>query len=88
MGEQAGRAGKAPVPGSVWLKPERPDRGTASPLGRTQIVRAAIALIDEEGVDSLSMRKLAARMGVGVMSLYWHVERVFEDLEASLLSLW
>ncbi len=69
------------VPGSVWLKPERPDRGSTSPLGRGQIVRAAIALIDEEGVDALSMRKLAARMGVGVMSLYWHVERKDDLLE-------
>ena len=88
MGEQAeGRresrvgTGKPVFSGSVWLKPERPDRGSASPLGRTQIVRAAIALIDEEGVDALSMRKLAGRMGVGVMSLYWHVERKDDLLE-------
>ena len=69
------------LPGSVWLKPERPDRGSASPLSRAQIVRAAIALIDEDGIDALSMRKLAARMGVGVMSLYWHVERKDDLLE-------
>ena len=88
MGEQAEGTresrvvtGKPAISGSVWLKPERPDRGSASPLGRTQIVRAAIALIDEEGVDALSMRKLAARMGVGVMSLYWHVERKDDLLE-------
>ena len=68
-------AGHPPGPGSVWLKPERPKRGHAAPLSRGQIVRAALELIDAEGIDALSMRKLAARMGVGVMSLYWHVER-------------
>lgn len=79
--ESRAGAGKTAVPGSVWLKPERPDRGNASPLGRAQIVRAAIALVDEEGIDALSMRKLAARMKVGVMSLYWHVERKDDLLE-------
>ena len=69
------------LPGSVWFKPERPDRGSTSPLSRAQIVRAAIALVDEDGLDALSMRKLAARMGVGVMSLYWHVERKDDLLE-------
>ena len=73
--------GGPPGPGSVWLKPERPGRANGSPLGRAQIVRAAIDLIDEEGIDALSMRKLAARLGVGVMSLYWHVDRKDDLLE-------
>ena len=73
--------GGLPVSESVWLKPERPARANGSPLGRGQIVRAAIDLIDEEGIDALSMRKLAARLGVGVMSLYWHVDRKDDLLE-------
>ena len=73
--------GELPVSESVWLKPERPARANGSPLGRGQIVRAAIDLIDEEGIDALSMRKLAARLGVGVMSLYWHVDRKDDLLE-------
>lgn len=68
-------AGDSPAPGTVWLKPERPDRGQGVPLSRSQIVAAALELVDEEGLEALSMRKLAAQMGVGVMSLYWHVER-------------
>lgn len=42
-------------------------------LTREQIVAAAIAIVDREGLDALSMRKLAAELGVGTMSLYHHV---------------
>ena len=39
-----------------------------------RIVGAAIGLVDDEGLDALSMRKLARRLGVEAMSLYHHVE--------------
>lgn len=42
-------------------------------LTREQIVSAAMALVDREGLAALSMRKLAAELGVGTMSLYYHV---------------
>jgi AcrR family transcriptional regulator len=42
-------------------------------LTREQIAREALALIDEQGPGSLTMRAVAARIGVGVMSLYHHV---------------
>lgn len=42
-------------------------------LSRARIAAAAIAILDAEGLDGLSMRKLADRLGAGVMSLYWHV---------------
>lgn len=38
------------------------------------IVEAAIAIADEEGLGALSMRRVADRLGHGVMSLYRHVE--------------
>lgn len=38
-----------------------------------RIVDEAIALLDEEGPDSLSMRRLAARLGTSTMSTYHHV---------------
>lgn len=44
-----------------------------APLDRASIVAAGVALADEEGVDALSMRHLATRLGSGVMSLYNHV---------------
>lgn len=42
-------------------------------LSRDKIVDAAIALVDAEGLDALSMRRLGERLGVEAMSLYRHV---------------
>jgi AcrR family transcriptional regulator len=44
-----------------------------SPLTRKIVLKAAIALADEEGIAALSMRKLGQRLGVEAMSLYHHV---------------
>lgn len=43
------------------------------PLSHDRVLRAALALADEAGVDALSMRKLASVLGVEAMSLYKHV---------------
>jgi len=48
----------------------RPGRRT---LDRAQIVRAALELLEEEGLDGISMRPVAARLGVKAASLYRHV---------------
>ena len=42
-------------------------------LDRVQIVDAAVALIDRDGLDAFSMRKLGAELGVDPMSVYYHV---------------
>jgi AcrR family transcriptional regulator len=44
-----------------------------TPLSRDRVLRAAIALADENGIDALSMRRLARTLGVEAMSLYNHV---------------
>jgi AcrR family transcriptional regulator len=44
-----------------------------SPLTRDEIFSAALAIIDAEGTDALSMRRLARDLGVEAMSLYHHV---------------
>jgi AcrR family transcriptional regulator len=44
-----------------------------TPLSRARIIRAAIELIEREGADAVSMRRIASELGVGVMSLYNHV---------------
>ncbi|WP_067689617.1 TetR/AcrR family transcriptional regulator [Nocardia jejuensis] len=46
---------------------------TEAKLTRAAIVDAAIALADESGIEALSMRRIAERMGAGAMSLYRHV---------------
>src|SRR5438046_5601477 len=43
------------------------------PLSRERVLDAAIALVDRDGLDALSMRKLAQALGVEAMSLYNHV---------------
>jgi AcrR family transcriptional regulator len=49
-------------------------RRSARPaLSRDRILQAAVALVDAEGLETLSMRKLGAALGVEAMSLYHHV---------------
>ncbi|PXX61789.1 TetR family transcriptional regulator [Nocardia tenerifensis] len=58
---------------SVWLRP-MPTGRNAPPLTRERIVEAAIALLDEEGLERLTMRRLAERLGTGSTTLYWHLD--------------
>jgi AcrR family transcriptional regulator len=44
-----------------------------TPLSRDRVLRTAVALADESGIESLSMRKLAKEFGVVPMALYKHV---------------
>jgi AcrR family transcriptional regulator len=44
-----------------------------APLSRDEVLRAAVAIADESGIGSLSMRKLGHALGVEAMSLYNHV---------------
>jgi TetR/AcrR family tetracycline transcriptional repressor len=41
-------------------------------LQREMVVREALALLDEVGLEGLTMRRLAARLGVQNPALYWH----------------
>jgi len=43
------------------------------PLSRERVLRAAVLLADENGLESLTMRELGLRLGVEAMSLYNHV---------------
>lgn len=55
----------------LWRGPDEPSRRSGLTVGR--IVAAAIDIADEAGIDSLSMRRIAEQLGVGVMSLYTYV---------------
>ena len=50
-----------------------PSPGSRAPLSRERVLRAAVLLADEDGLESLTMRKLGLRLGVEAMSLYNHV---------------
>lgn len=54
----------------LWSSHTRPGR---SGLTLAAIIEAAIAIADAEGLDAVSMRRVAQRLNVGAMSLYTHV---------------
>jgi AcrR family transcriptional regulator len=56
------------------------------PLSRERILAAALELVDEQGIDALSMRKLAQSLGYEAMSLYNHVANK-DDLLDGILDL-
>jgi AcrR family transcriptional regulator len=53
--------------------PARRGAEPRTPLNRDRVLRAALALADAGGIESLSMRKLGEAVGVEAMSLYNHV---------------
>jgi AcrR family transcriptional regulator len=56
------------------------------PLSRDRILEAALAIADESGIESLSMRKLGQALGFEAMSLYNHVANK-DDLLDGILDL-
>ncbi|MFF6801030.1 TetR/AcrR family transcriptional regulator C-terminal domain-containing protein [Streptomyces sp. NPDC012616] len=70
-----------PVP-SVWARGRRePDQPA---LSRDAIVREAVAMLDADGIEALSMRKLGARLNAGATSLYRHVATKDELMELAV----
>ena len=51
------------------------------PLNRERVFRAAIALADERGIESLTMRALGEELGIEAMSLYYYVANKDELLD-------
>jgi AcrR family transcriptional regulator len=91
---------KRPARTSVWLedKPRvrgrRHERADQTPvaagaadstsLDRDRITEVSVQLLDAEGPEKFSMRRLAAELGVTAMSLYWYVDTKDDLLELSL----
>ncbi len=65
----------------VWDEPE--DAGPAA-LSRADVVAAALAIADAEGLEAVSIRRVAADLGVRPMALYTHIASK-EDLVALML---
>ncbi|MFF9282953.1 TetR/AcrR family transcriptional regulator [Streptomyces griseosporeus] len=65
----------------VWERPEPPDRPVPAPLNRERIVRAAIELADADGLEAVSLRKVATALGVGPMRLYSYIDSKEELLD-------
>ena len=61
------------VPDPPWWR-RRPEAARdKKPLTRDAIVEAALVLLERDGLQGLSMRRLAQELGSGAASLYWHV---------------
>jgi AcrR family transcriptional regulator len=63
------------LPAPPWQRhpPERTRRRGREPITREAIVETALRLLDKDGLDELSMRRLADELDTGPASLYWHV---------------
>jgi AcrR family transcriptional regulator len=70
---------------SVSLHPVQ--KRSEPPLTLERIVATAVELLDVQGVDGLTMRRLADRLGSGAMSLYWHVDNKEEVFDLALDSV-
>lgn len=64
---------------SIWMRPERSAAGRPAQWSRTEITEVALRVADAEGLDAVSMRRVAAELGTGAASLYRYVE-TREDL--------
>ena len=71
----------APRPRRRGARPERPAR---APLSREAIADAAMAILETEGLDAMSMRRVAGALGTGPASLYAHIDDK-EDLVSMLV---
>ncbi|MEP7025207.1 MAG: TetR/AcrR family transcriptional regulator [Actinomycetota bacterium] len=74
MSDRAEAPQDTEIPVPPWQRlPDRPARRRREPISRDAIVEAAVRLLDREGLDALSMRRVADELGTGAASLYWHV---------------
>jgi AcrR family transcriptional regulator len=69
-----------PLP-PIWARPEPPGRGPRAALSRSQIVQVALLIADEEGLEAVSMRRLARELRSGAMSLYHYFQSRDELLD-------
>ena len=65
----------------IWARQREPEQPA---LSRAAIVREAITMLDAEGIETLSMRKLGAALNAGATSLYRHVATKDELMELAV----
>ena len=90
-GTVANGAGAGGLPGTVaaaWGVRERPHKGPKPALSLARIVAAAVQVADAEGLDAVSMGRVAAELGAAPMSLYRHVAGKEELLTLMVDAAW
>jgi len=74
--ESTGRGDPDRTLALLWRHELGEKQGTRGPKQKTsvdEVVDAAVALADEDGLDAVSMRRVADRLGLGAMSIYTYV---------------
>jgi AcrR family transcriptional regulator len=70
----------------MGIEPSKKSGRRRPPLTKQRVLEAAVAFADENGVEALTMRKVADELGYGVMSLYNHVANK-EDMLAGMVDV-
>ena len=73
---------------AAWGVRERPHKGPKPALRLARIVDAAVHVADTEGLDAVSMGRVAAELGAAPMSLYRHVSSKEELLRLMVDAAW
>lgn len=68
-------ARKHEVPSVIWMRPVRGARGPEPSHDREAIAGIAVEIADREGIDAVSMRRVASEIGSGTSSLYRYFAR-------------
>ncbi|MEO6629269.1 MAG: TetR/AcrR family transcriptional regulator [Aquihabitans sp.] len=66
---------------TIWARPERAGRGPKPAHTRDEITSVAIRIADDEGIDAVSMRRVAQELGAGTTSLYRYFSKKTELFE-------
>src|SRR5260370_42469779 len=86
-----GARASAGIPDSIaaaWGVHERPHKGPKPALSLPRIVDAAVRIADTEGLNAVSMGRVAAELGSAPMSLYRHVSAKDELLRLMVDAAW
>lgn len=65
----------------VWMRPDHGTRGPRPSHSRGDLAAAAVRVADAEGLDAVSMRRVATELGVGTTTLYRYVASKDDVLE-------
>jgi AcrR family transcriptional regulator len=69
------------MPEPPWVRTRKPRAAARAPLNREAIVEAALRVVDREGLEGTSMRRVAEELGTAPSALYWHVRNKDELLQ-------
>jgi TetR/AcrR family tetracycline transcriptional repressor len=73
--------GSDAIPDPPWQRQRRRREPARAPLSREAIVEAALRVLDAEGLDGTSMRRVADELGTVPSAIYWHVRNKGELLQ-------